>query len=102
MAKPGVNGRPYQRLRDHISQRDKECGVCGDPIPQAARYPDPLSFSLDHITPRSLGGDPLDPANARGAHLICNSRRGNGHSTRRGRRRQRRRTAGEPIRSRDW
>ncbi|WP_309095297.1 HNH endonuclease, partial [Streptomyces sp.] len=35
------------------------------------------AFTLDHAIPLSLGGDLLDPANARSAHRRCNSARGN-------------------------
>lgn len=44
--------------------------------------PHPMSFVVDEIVPVSRGGDPLDPANTRPAHWICNARRGDG--TRRG------------------
>ncbi|MFF2475095.1 HNH endonuclease [Streptomyces sp. NPDC058066] len=44
---------------------------------QRRRPPAPLAFTLDHLVPLSLGGDLLDPANARSAHRRCNSARGN-------------------------
>jgi 5-methylcytosine-specific restriction endonuclease McrA len=49
---------------------------CGQPIQPGLEWPDPMSVSVDHIIPRSLGGD--DTAeNRRAAHLVCNVRRGN-------------------------
>lgn len=38
----------------------------------------PMSFVVDEIIPVSKGGDPLDFANTRPAHWICNARRGDG------------------------
>jgi len=42
------------------------------------RRPHPMSFVVDEIVPVSKGGDPLDFANTRPAHWICNARRGDG------------------------
>lgn len=47
------------------------CHLCGEPIPQG-------QFSIDHVIPRSRGGDPFDIANMRPACMDrCNKRRGN-------------------------
>lgn len=75
------NGRRYRRLC--AQQRDLRlpCWLCGGEIaywitgPEAGRHPE--AFTLDHAIPLSLGGDLLDPANARSAHRRCNSARGN-------------------------
>ena len=48
---------------------------CGEPISRDVVHPDPLSASVDHIVPLSLGGDDT-ASNKRAAHLICNMRRG--------------------------
>jgi hypothetical protein len=49
---------------------------CNQPIQPGLQWPDPLSASVDHIIPRSRGGD--DTAeNLRAAHLVCNVQRGN-------------------------
>lgn len=40
------------------------------------KYPEPLSFTRDHIKPRSQGGRDTR-VNQRPAHKICNERRGN-------------------------
>lgn len=52
------------------------CGICSDPVDHALTYPDPMSASLDHIEPLSLGGSHTRD-NSRCAHLRCNIRRGN-------------------------
>lgn len=85
MGSPGANGHRYRQLREHIKATENICHLCGDPIPQDAKWPDPLSFSLDHLEPRIFRPDlALDRGNARAAHYGCNSRRGNGTQRRRG------------------
>lgn len=60
-----------------IFERDAwVCGICGRPVDKALTYPDPMSASVDHITPISLGGAHT-PENVRCTHLRCNVRRGN-------------------------
>lgn len=53
---------------------DGRCGICKELIDLAVKYPEPKSFSIDHIVPRSQGGshafDNLQPA-----HLDCNAKR---------------------------
>ena len=50
------------------------CGICGERIPKSAKYPDPLSPSLDHIVPLSSGGE-HSMKNVQAAHFLCNSRK---------------------------
>ena len=52
------------------------CGICGELIDLRLKYPNEMSFSIDHIVPRSLGGS-HSAKNLQAAHLSCNSRRGN-------------------------
>ena len=52
-----------------------DCYLCGEPIDFDLRYPDPMSPSLDHITPISRGGGHI-LANAAMTHLVCNIRKG--------------------------
>lgn len=52
------------------------CQLCEELVDRSLEYPDPLSASLDHITPISLGGKHVR-SNAQLAHLICNIRKGN-------------------------
>lgn len=51
------------------------CGLCDEPVPRDAVYPDPLSASLDHVVPLSLGGA-HSLENVQLAHLSCNVRKG--------------------------
>lgn len=60
-----------------IFERDKwVCQLCNEPVDRDAKYPDPLSRSLDHILPLSRGGRHKE-SNAQLAHLGCNISKGN-------------------------
>lgn len=52
------------------------CGLCEAPIPRVTVWPHPLSPSVDHIQPISLGGE-HSYANTQPAHLTCNMSKGN-------------------------
>lgn len=61
---------PFDRLE--IFERDGwVCQLCGMPVDRAARFPAPMSASLDHIIPISRGGT-HEPGNAQCSHLHCN------------------------------
>lgn len=47
------------------------CGLCLSKVKKSLRYPDPMSASMDHIVPISLGGVHRR-SNLQCAHLICN------------------------------
>lgn len=59
-----------------FARDDWTCGICSAPVNPDLAYPDPMSVSLDHIVPLSLGGEHTE-ANTRCSHLVCNVRRGN-------------------------
>jgi len=52
------------------------CGICNELIDLRLKWPDPMSYSIDHIVPRSLGGT-HGAKNLRAAHNRCNAVRGN-------------------------
>lgn len=59
-----------------IFERDAwRCALCSGSVSKALRFPDPLSASIDHIVPLSLGGE-HSAANVQLAHLGCNMRKG--------------------------
>jgi len=59
------------RHRRIIAQDKPPCHICHAEIDYDAHYLDPLSFTIDHITPRNRGGsDTLD--NLAAAHRKCN------------------------------
>lgn len=68
--------RYYSVSAEQLVERDgPDCALCGEYVDFTLRSPDPLSPSVDHIVPRSLGGT-HDPANLQLAHRICNTRKG--------------------------
>lgn len=72
--KGGVLGKAV--IRAEIARRDDwTCHLCADAIPRLAAWPDPLSLSMDHVVPLSMGGL-HDPSNVKAAHLKCNVAKG--------------------------
>lgn len=64
----------FDRLE--IFERDGwVCGICGEPVDPAAKWPSAMSASLDHIVPVARGGK-HSRANAQCAHLFCNVQKG--------------------------
>lgn len=60
-----------------VADRDKwTCQLCNKRVLKKLSYPHPMSWSLDHVVPISLGGE-HSYANAQLAHLVCNIRKGN-------------------------
>ena len=51
------------------------CALCGMPIDKSLKYPDPMSFTVDHIIPAKLGGN-SNIDNLQPAHWICNRQKG--------------------------
>lgn len=71
-------GRRWRVVRAYVrATAPAICGLCGEVIDLALPSTDPMSWEADHITPLSLGGAELDPANVRPAHKICNRQRSN-------------------------
>lgn len=70
--RPRRHNEASQRLR---AQR-RPCWLCGQAIDYQAEWPDPNSFSLDHIKSRKTHPElEHDPSNHAAAHLGCNSSR---------------------------
>lgn len=68
------SGEPF--ANSDVFERDGwVCGLCDEPVSRDAVYPDPLSASLDHVVPLSLGGA-HSLENVQLAHLSCNVRKG--------------------------
>ena len=80
-----ANGHRRRRLVARVYRDETDCGICEEPVDKTLPYidpatgkPNPMAKSVDEIVPVSLGGDPLDRANCRLAHRICNIKRGDG------------------------
>lgn len=74
---PGRGGYKWRKVQAIVRASSDTCWRCGHYIDQTLDHRHPLSSTVDHVIPLSLGGDPLDLANLRHAHRRCNSRRGN-------------------------
>ena len=72
------NTATRDRHRSIIRRGEPPCALCGEPIDYTLRYPDPMSYVVDHIEP--LGPNPtperiaaLDVlTNKQAAHNTCN------------------------------
>lgn len=80
---PG-SGRPWRReaaaYRRECEARQAGCWICQGtrgPIQYDAPDRSPFSFSIDHKTPTSRGGDMVRRSNFAPAHYSCNASRGN-------------------------
>lgn len=63
----------YEKIdRDTVFERDNfECHICTEPIDMDAKFPHPLSPTLDHVIPLNKGGGHLY-SNLAAAHFRCN------------------------------
>lgn len=66
---PAFRRRIYFQSQGH-------CGICKELIDLSIKHPDPQSYSIDHIVPRSAGGIHR-ASNLQAAHLGCNMKKGN-------------------------
>lgn len=77
MSKHTPRSATYWRLCAVVKREEPICWLCGREIDAWRRWPDPQSFSLDHLLHASK--HPLlalERTNARASHLVCNQRRG--------------------------
>jgi len=69
----GVRYEPIKKRA--IFERDGwRCGICNKKVDRRLKFPHPMSASLDHIIPMSLGGPHL-LHNVQCSHFGCNSRK---------------------------
>jgi len=76
---PGRSGHAWRQLVAHVRrlvQRGAGCAWCFEPIDLELPWPDPRSFSVDHVVALAEGGGPLDPGNAALMPLSCNASKG--------------------------
>lgn len=72
-----VEGKPTAMPRTAIYERDGwTCMLCGKAIDRSRHHPDPMSASLDHVVPLSMGGTNA-AENLQASHLACNISVGN-------------------------
>lgn len=73
---PGNRGA-FEKARMQILKTQTHCGICGKPVDFSYKAPHPLSPTVDHIIPVSLGGHPSDLDNLQLAHRCCNREKSN-------------------------
>lgn len=59
-----------------LERDDARCQLCTERVRPDRRWPDPLSPSIDHVVPLSLGGEHTR-SNTQLAHLRCNQSKNN-------------------------
>lgn len=69
------NGTELYDRRDVYLEANGMCGLCDSFIDIELSWPNPASFSVDHVTPISLGGPDLR-SNVQASHLGCNLKKG--------------------------
>lgn len=73
-ANAGRRGKRWERLKAEVKARRGPCCLCQQPIDYSLSWPDPGSFSVEHIKPwHDYPHLREDPANLAGAHLGCNT-----------------------------
>lgn len=76
-ANAGRRGGRWEKLKAEVRARRRPCCLCGQPIDYSLRYPDPQSFTVQHV--KDWHGHPElreDPANLDAAHKLCNETAG--------------------------
>ncbi|PCN47411.1 HNH endonuclease [Curtobacterium sp. 'Ferrero'] len=71
------NSRLWRKIAQAQRAKGLKCWHCGQPIDYSLQFPDPNSFSADHLRP--WAGHPelrYDPANVVSSHLRCNQVKG--------------------------
>jgi 5-methylcytosine-specific restriction endonuclease McrA len=69
----GRRSHRWKQLTQAIRNSRAPCGICGQAIDYRLAWPDPDSFSVDHIVPLSHAPHLAEePSNLRAAHLRCN------------------------------
>jgi CRISPR/Cas system Type II protein with McrA/HNH and RuvC-like nuclease domain len=71
-----INAKTPAFRRRIYFQSEGKCGICKQHIDLSIKYPDSQSYSIDHIVPRSRGGE-HNANNLQAAHLGCNLTKSN-------------------------
>lgn len=73
--KDGSQKQQFEKNKKAIRLRQDFCQICGLPINYDLKYPNPWSFTADHIIPVIMGGR-SDLSNMQAAHFRCNRLKG--------------------------
>lgn len=72
---PGLDSRAYRKATARLRSQSTVCHLCGTEIDTSLPYTHAMSWTADHVIPRSRGGHLLGEMKA--AHRSCNAKRGN-------------------------
>jgi len=72
-ATKSIRDRARRRVAAQV-RAGAPCALCGKPIDLTLKYPDPMSFVVDHVIPTSRGGGD-DYEGLRPSHAHCNRQR---------------------------
>lgn len=76
--KNSLKGRPRRAAVAAVKARGEPCWLCGGLIDLSLHWNHRMSFTVDEVIPRSLGGSTTDLSQFRSAHRACNASRGAG------------------------
>lgn len=68
----GTQRAQFESNKRRIFATQEVCGICGQRVDFAVKWPDPMSPCVDHIIPVAKGGHPSDIGNLQLAHMCCN------------------------------
>ncbi|WP_083420823.1 HNH endonuclease [Curtobacterium sp. MCBA15_009] len=73
MGRAGENSRLWREIAKRQRSKGLPCFHCGQPIDYSLKWPDPGSFSADHLKPWARHPElRYDPGNVVSSHLRCN------------------------------
>jgi len=73
----GRSSAAFRKISANLRAARRPCTICGQAIDYTLAYPDPHSFSVEHL--KDWAHHPHlrdDPANCAASHLLCNISRG--------------------------
>lgn len=70
---PGRTGHRYRQACKRLRVPGAVCSICGHPIDVKLKFPDRMSWTLQHVDGNK---DNNRPSNHASAHLTCNSSEG--------------------------
>ncbi|WP_269304902.1 hypothetical protein [Aeromicrobium sp. HA] len=71
-----ANGHRRNQVRAQVLREEDICWLCGEPVDKTLPPHQDGSPEIDEVVPIALGGSPIDRANCRLSHRLCNVRRG--------------------------
>lgn len=76
-ATKAIRDRQRKRIAARV-RAGEPCCLCGGRIDLSIAYPDPWSFTVEHVVPTSHGGADFGDDQLAPCHFRCNRQRSNG------------------------